>query len=77
MSIKFVIATLIGPAHIEQQLANQDAAKCKISNGFWVAAVADGMGSRTLSDIGSKLAVNIAIDVCMSSSFDLSDKEIV
>ena len=77
MSIKFVTATSIGPAHLEQQLANQDAVKCKTSNGFWATAVADGMGSRKFSGIGSKLAVNIAIDACMSSSFDISDKEIV
>jgi serine/threonine protein phosphatase PrpC len=77
MNIDFVVATAIGPAHIEQNLANQDAVKCKKKYGFWVAAVADGMGSRSLSDIGANLAVTVAIDVCMSSPFDMPDKAIV
>lgn len=77
MNVSFVTITSIGPAHIEQMLVNQDAVKCNKRNGFWVVAVADGMGSRKLSHIGSQFAVKIATDVCISSSFAIPNKDIV
>jgi serine/threonine protein phosphatase PrpC len=77
MIINIVTATAIGPAHIDQMLANQDSVYCKSFNGYWAVAVADGMGSRISSHIGSKLAVNIAVDACLISPFNISEREII
>jgi len=77
MIANIVTATAIGPAHIDQALVNQDSVKCKTFKGYWVVAVADGMGSRISSHIGSTLAVNTAVDACFSSPFNILDREIV
>lgn len=77
MKVNIIKATAIGPAHIEQNIPNQDSVKFKVHNGDWAIAVADGMGSRISSHIGSKLAVNIAVDTCLASIFSISDKEVV
>lgn len=49
--------SVIGPSHILSDLPNQDCAYIGRKRGYWVAAVADGIGSRKHSDIGSHCAV--------------------
>lgn len=56
--MRFVAAgsSVRGPAHIEQDLANQDAIALRGRRGGWVAAVCDGLGSCSQSQIGSRAA---------------------
>ena len=63
--------------HLDLQLPNQDAVTSKQSNGRWAVAVADGMGSRALSHIGSKLATSLAVRSCLDKGEDISDKELI
>lgn len=45
-----------GPAHVEQQLPNQDAVMLHGYRGGWVGAVCDGVGSARHSQVGSRVA---------------------
>lgn len=45
-----------GPAHVESQQPNQDALLVSGWRGGWIGAVADGLGSRPLSHLGSRAA---------------------
>jgi serine/threonine protein phosphatase PrpC len=53
-------ASVIGPGHLQACTPNQDAMRVGGVRGGWFAAVADGLGSRELSHIGSRLAVQQA-----------------
>jgi hypothetical protein len=53
-------ASVIGPGHRLAHTPNQDAMRVSGDRGGWFAAVADGLGSRELSHIGSRLAVRQA-----------------
>jgi len=53
-------ASVIGPVHRQAGTPNQDAMRVGGVRGGWFAAVADGLGSRELSHIGSRLAVRQA-----------------
>ncbi|MEM5430581.1 PP2C family serine/threonine-protein phosphatase [Cupriavidus oxalaticus] len=53
-------ATVTGPGHRFESALNQDALRVRGERGGWFAAVADGLGSRALSHVGSRLAVRIA-----------------
>lgn len=53
-------ASVVGPGHLLLGDANQDAISLRGWQGGWIAAVADGLGSRPLSGIGSRLAVKTA-----------------
>lgn len=60
--------TLPGTYHIEKGIVCQDAHKIiRCADDFYVAAVADGLGSEIHSDIASKIAVNIAVDFCVAN----------
>jgi len=56
--MRFAVAgsTVRGPAHVDQQLPNQDAVLLRGQRGGWVAAVCDGLGSAKQSHIGSRAA---------------------
>lgn len=77
MKISVSQTSVIGPTHSDLRIPNQDAVKSRQSNGRWAVAVADGMGSRYLSHIGSKLATNIAVRSCLNKADDISDKELI
>ncbi|MGF1901109.1 PP2C family serine/threonine-protein phosphatase [Aliivibrio sifiae] len=77
MKISISKTTVIGPSHSELKIPNQDAVTSKKRNGRWAVAVADGMGSRDLSHIGSKLATYLAVNICLDKSEDISDKELI
>ncbi len=49
-----------GPFHQDQGSEGQDALSLRGWRGGWIAAVADGLGSRTRSTIGARLAVQAA-----------------
>lgn len=53
-------AGVTGPAHRDTGEPGQDALSLKGWRGGWVAAVADGLGSRPLSARGSRMAVQAA-----------------
>ncbi|MFW1480368.1 protein phosphatase 2C domain-containing protein, partial [Vibrio parahaemolyticus] len=61
MKISISKMSVIGPSHSELRVPNQDAVASRQSNGRWAVAVADGMGSRDLSHMGSKLATHLAV----------------
>ncbi|CBJ80614.1 hypothetical protein XBJ2_730005 [Xenorhabdus bovienii str. Jollieti] len=52
-------ASVTGPAHLQNGLPNQDALSISGLRGGWSIAVADGLGSRPLSHIGSRKAVHL------------------
>lgn len=52
-------ASVRGPAHQQDDLPNQDALCVSGNRGGWCIAVADGLGSRPLSHIGSNKAVHL------------------
>lgn len=56
--MRFAVAgtSVRGPAHVDQQLPNQDAVMLRGYDGGWVAAVCDGLGSAKQSQIGSRAA---------------------
>lgn len=52
-------ASVRGPAHQQDGLPNQDALRVSGIRGGWCISVADGLGSRPLSHIGSNKAVQL------------------
>lgn len=52
--------SVTGPGHLLQKQANQDAISVRGWRGGWIVAVADGLGSRPLSGVGARLAVQAA-----------------
>jgi len=52
-------ASVRGPAHTQDDLPNQDALGIRGCNGGWHIAVADGLGSRPMSHVGSRKAVQL------------------
>lgn len=58
--------TQIGSYHVEKDLVCQDAHFIrKLSDHFAVAAVADGLGSESRSDIASKIAAEQSVSYCV------------
>ncbi|NGM87475.1 protein phosphatase 2C domain-containing protein [Parapusillimonas sp. SGNA-6] len=53
-------ASVIGPRHIDLGEPNQDAMTLTGYRDGWIAAVADGLGSRPRSDLGSRRACQVA-----------------
>lgn len=57
--------SIIGKSHIEKGTCCQDSHKIKkMDNGWYVAAIADGVGSAKNSHIGSKIAADTVVDFC-------------
>ena len=52
-------ASVTGPHHLDQGQPNQDAMRLAGWRGGWLAIVADGLGSRPHSDIGSRRACQV------------------
>ncbi len=55
-------ASVSGPAHLDAGEPNQDAWTVRTIRGHCVAVVADGLGSRPMSQVGSKAACTAVID---------------
>jgi serine/threonine protein phosphatase PrpC len=56
-------ACVTGPAHLSDRQDGQDALSLRGWRGGWIAAVADGLGSRANSRTGARLAVQAAQQV--------------
>lgn len=57
--------SIVGKSHIEKGTCCQDSHKIKkMENGWYVAAIADGVGSAKNSHIGSKIAADTVVDFC-------------
>lgn len=57
--------SIVGKSHIAKGTCCQDAHKIKtLENGWCIAAVADGVGAATNSQIGSKIAADTVVDFC-------------
>lgn len=57
--------SIVGKSHIEKGICCQDSHKIKkMDNGWYVAAIADGVGSAKNSHIGSKIAADTVVDFC-------------
>lgn len=66
-------ASVIGPRHLDLGERNQDAMALTGCRDGWIAAVADGLGSRARSDLGARSACQVSRRIlrAASSSFDL------
>lgn len=66
-------ASVIGPRHLDLGEPNQDAMALTGWRGGWIAAVADGLGSRPRSDLGARNACQVSRRILRtaSNSFDL------
>ena len=66
-------ASVIGPRHLDLHEPNQDAMALTGCRDGWIAAVADGLGSRTCSDLGARRACQVSRRILRAapSSFDL------
>ena len=68
MRLASVGASVIGPAHEQDGSPNQDAVSVRGCGGGRFIAVADGLGSRRYSHIGSQRAVELAREVVLDRS---------
>jgi serine/threonine protein phosphatase PrpC len=79
--LKAAGACVTGPAHVQAGQDGQDALALRGWRGGWIAAVADGLGSRARSALGSRLAVQAAQQIARqwspASWLDLSDRRCV
>ncbi len=67
--------SLVGKSHITKGTVCQDANRVnEMSNGWIVAAIADGVGSAKFSDIASKTAVDTVVNYC-SKHIDKNTKQ--
>jgi len=69
---------LTGTSHEKKGVGCQDASDVKIlSNGWAVAAVADGVGSCKYSDVAAQMAVDVALQVCAEAIEEEPDCELL
>jgi hypothetical protein len=61
-------ASVIGPRHDQLSEPNQDAILLTGNRRGWIFAVADGLGSRSRSDIGAQLACKVAKKALLKSA---------
>ena len=54
-------ASVIGTSHRRSGLPCQDSSSCRIAGDVLIAAVADGAGSASMSDVGSALAAETSV----------------
>lgn len=77
--MRYVLRTtsVMGPGHIASGLPNQDYSLIRIWKQSWLAVVSDGMGSRPLSHIGSRLTCKAALWTTQHCNFDTPDRELI
>jgi len=66
--LRAIGASVKGPAHEAAGQPNQDAVGLWRHKGGWIATVADGLGSRPLSHIGSRAACQMARKMVTSAA---------
>lgn len=74
MGIRLRAASVRGPAHVEAGLLNQDAVLIRQGRWGWIAAVSDGMGSRSQAAIGARSLCRAARRSVQQLSFDCDDR---
>jgi serine/threonine protein phosphatase PrpC len=67
-------ASVIGPRHLDLREPNQDALALAGWRSGWIAAVADGLGSRSRSDLGARRACQVSRRILRAAPrrFDLT-----
>lgn len=76
--LRAVGASVTGPGHLLASQPSQDALSVRGWRGGWISAVADGLGSKPFSGVGSRLAVQCAQAVLRETdAWHLSDREVV
>ena len=76
--LRAVGASVTGPRHLLTCQPSQDALSVRGWRGGWIAAVADGLGSKPLSGVGSRLAVQSAQAVFRETdAWRLPDRDVV
>lgn len=71
-------ASVTGPGHLRACQPSQDALSVRGWRGGWIAAVADGLGSKPLSGVGSRLAVQSAQAVFRETdAWKMPDRDVV
>lgn len=55
---------LAGPSHVRLGIPCQDSCAAAVCDGAVIAAVADGLGSESRSDVGSRVAATTAVAYC-------------
>ena len=63
-------ASVIGPGHVASGLPNQDAWASWMTHRYGCLAVADGLGSKPRSDVGSRAACRAAVAVSRCHAYD-------
>lgn len=68
---KILGASMIGPLHIIKGIPCQDAyAYETLPSGHIIIAIADGLGSAAMSEIGSRIAVDAAVEAIKKKTID-------
>lgn len=76
--LRAVGASVTGPGHLQACQPSQDALSVRGWRGGWIAAVADGLGSKPFSGVGSRLAVQSAQAVFRGiDAWKLPDRDVV
>lgn len=76
--LRAVGASVTGPGHLLESQPSQDALSLRGWRGGWIAAVADGLGSKQFSRLGSRSAVQCAQAVLRSAdAWRLPDRDVV
>lgn len=71
-------ASVAGPGHVQSGQPNQDALSLRGWQGGWIAAIADGLGSKPFSSQGARWAVQCAQRVLRHPDWShASDREVV
>lgn len=68
---------MIGPGHAVDGSPNQDSLLLRRFDGCFLSVVCDGMGSKSQSHIGSRLACLAAYDVIRSADFEVDGKILI
>ena len=66
--IRYYKANMPGPYHLDNDIPCQDSYFIlKSANGVVCAACADGLGSEIFSDVGSRIASQVAVEHCIAN----------
>lgn len=68
--------TVAGPKNIRAKKPNQDSVLEKKWQNHWLIVVCDGLGSKSYSGLGSKLACKAVAKVLSDISFDVPEKQV-
>jgi len=70
-------ASVIGPGHVTEGTPNQDAYLTRRLEAGFLLVVCDGMGSKSLSHIGSSMACRAVLDITTSVDYSIADRDLI